>query len=109
MNSSEDEEDPPNRPPPSTQRPQPVSSHKTNHDCDGSGSDDDDVDDDEWDVHTDDISSLASEGLHRTRPNRWTGAASTWREYSERERRTYAALLGERRGELGGHLFDAWK
>ncbi|KAK0631649.1 hypothetical protein B0T14DRAFT_418827 [Immersiella caudata] len=107
MNSSEDEDDTPDRPPPSTQRPN--QDQKTNHNSDSSYSDDDGVSDDEWDENTDDIHSLASEDLHGTRPNRWTGAASTWRGYTERERRTYAALLGERRGDLGGHLFDAWK
>ncbi|KAK4444260.1 hypothetical protein QBC34DRAFT_335270, partial [Podospora aff. communis PSN243] len=109
MNSSEDEDNPSF---PLTQRAhQPPKSKPTNHDSDGSNySDDNDSDSDgEWDKDTEDIHSLSSEELHRARPNRWRGAASTWRLYTERERRTYAALLGERNRELGWHLFDAWK
>jgi len=110
MNSSEDDENEHEnkaKPQPS----QPRRRARYDNDSDDSyknSSDGDDSDDGEWDKNTDDINSLATEELHRSRPNRWTGAASTWRSYTEQERRMHAALLGERRGDLSVHLYNAF-
>lgn len=65
-------------------------------------------DDYEWDKDTDEINSLDSDELHETRPNRWAGAPSTWTAITGRDRGTYAALVGLRRGDLAVHLFNAF-
>lgn len=53
-------------------------------------------------------SSLDSDELHETRPNRWRGHPSTWKTWTESERRTWAALENERRRDLSVHLFNAF-
>lgn len=53
-------------------------------------------------------SSLDSDDLHETRPNRWRGHPSTWKDWTESDRRTWAALENVRRGDLSVHLFNAF-
>ncbi|KAK0657708.1 hypothetical protein B0T16DRAFT_453140 [Cercophora newfieldiana] len=118
MNSSEDEDDP-SRPlnihlgtPQSKSNPNPNKS-RSNHGAapnnsssyDASSYDASD-ENGEWDESTDDINSLSSEELNRTRPNRWTGAVRTWTTYAEREGQSYAALVDEKRGNLSEQLYD---
>lgn len=74
----------------------------------GTGDGDLDDDDEYWDSDTDEIHSLASEELHEGRPNRWTGAASTWRTLTEDDRQTYAALEALRSRDLAAHLYNAF-
>jgi hypothetical protein len=62
----------------------------------------------DWDKDTDEIQSLDSEVLHETRPNRWTGPGSTWRDLTAEERQTYAALKGVENRDLGVHLYNAF-
>lgn len=57
---------------------------------------------------TDEINSLASEDLYTSRPNRWSGAASTWRTFTEEDRQTYAALAALRDKDLSAHLYNAF-
>ncbi|OIW23932.1 hypothetical protein CONLIGDRAFT_116059 [Coniochaeta ligniaria NRRL 30616] len=64
--------------------------------------------DKEWDKYTDEIRSIASEDLHETRPNRWTGPASTWRKLTAEDRQTYAALEAVRNRDLSVHLYNAF-
>ncbi|AEO53093.1 hypothetical protein MYCTH_2293968 [Thermothelomyces thermophilus ATCC 42464] len=52
--------------------------------------------------------SLDSDELHETRPNRWRGHPSTWKTWTESDRRTWAALENARRGDLSAHLFNAF-
>ena len=53
-------------------------------------------------------SSADSEELRATRPNRWTGAPSTWRGLTEGDRAVWKAMEGGRKKELGVHLVGAW-
>lgn len=53
-------------------------------------------------------SSADSAELHATRPNRWTGAPSTWRGLTEGDRAIWEAMEGQRKKELGVHLVGAW-
>lgn len=57
---------------------------------------------------TDDADSPGSDELHETRPNRWTGAPSTWRTYTEEDRQTYIALEALRNNDLSSHLYNAF-
>lgn len=70
---------------------------------DGDGDGDGDVDRD-----TDEIRSLDSDELRETRPNRWRGHPSTWRAWTERERRAWSALDNARRADLAVHLYNAF-
>ncbi|KXX83168.1 hypothetical protein MMYC01_200340 [Madurella mycetomatis] len=56
----------------------------------------------------DEIRSLDSDELRETRPNRWRGHPSTWRTWTERERRTWSALENARRADLAVHLYNAF-
>ena len=63
----------------------------------------------EWeDKDTDEINSIASEELHETRPNRWTGPPSTWRRYTQAERHAFQALESIRNRDLSIHLYNAF-
>jgi hypothetical protein len=64
--------------------------------------------DEEWDKDTDEINSLASDELHETRPNRWTGAPSTWYALVEQERTAHRALETARNGDLALHLYNVF-
>lgn len=64
--------------------------------------------DKEWDKYTDEIRSIDSEELHETRPNRWTGPASTWRKLTAEDRQTYAAIEAIRNRDLSLHLYNAF-
>ncbi|ROT40003.1 hypothetical protein SODALDRAFT_332155 [Sodiomyces alkalinus F11] len=61
-----------------------------------------------WDLDTDEIRSTASDELHATRPNRWRGAASTWRHWTEEERLLYQSLERLRDQDLSIHLYNAF-
>lgn len=67
-----------------------------------------DDNDESSDRVTDEIDSLASDELHEIRPNRWSGAASTWRTFTEEDRQTYAALEALRDKDLSAHLYNAF-
>ncbi|GAB1309992.1 hypothetical protein MFIFM68171_00202 [Madurella fahalii] len=60
------------------------------------------------DGDTDETRSLDSDELREARPNRWTGHPSTWRTWTERERRTWFALENTRRADLAVHLYNAF-
>ncbi|KAK3938913.1 RNA polymerase I-specific transcription initiation factor-domain-containing protein [Diplogelasinospora grovesii] len=63
----------------------------------------------EWDRDTASIASADSEELRATRPNRWSGPASTWRRWTERERNLYRGLIeGQRARDLSLHLYNAF-
>jgi len=62
----------------------------------------------DWDKDTEEIASLASEELHETRPNRWTGSSSTCVDYMQRERRVWESVEGVRSRDLAVHLFNAF-
>ncbi|KAL2757061.1 hypothetical protein ACRALDRAFT_1093052 [Sodiomyces alcalophilus JCM 7366] len=61
-----------------------------------------------WDLDSDEIRSTASDELHATRPNRWRGAASTWRQWTEEERLLYQSLEQARDRDLAIHLYNAF-
>lgn len=61
-----------------------------------------------WDLDTDEIRSTASDELHATRPNRWRGAASTWRQWTQEERLLYQSLEQLRDRDLSVHLYNAF-
>ncbi|KAK3382513.1 hypothetical protein B0T24DRAFT_587261 [Lasiosphaeria ovina] len=63
--------------------------------------------DDDWDLDTDEIRSLDSEELHERRPNRWTGAPSTWASWTRQDRKTHAALETATAQDLAVHLYNA--
>ncbi|KAK4116674.1 hypothetical protein N656DRAFT_765589 [Canariomyces notabilis] len=60
------------------------------------------------DMDTDEIHSADSDELHERRPNRWRGHPSTWRTWTERDRRTWYALESARKADLAVHLFNAF-
>ncbi|KAK1835477.1 hypothetical protein QBC39DRAFT_430698 [Podospora conica] len=53
-------------------------------------------------------SSADSEELRATRPNRWTGKASTWKGLTEADRAVWRAMEGEQKKDLSVHLMAAW-
>lgn len=57
---------------------------------------------------TADTESPASHGQYMDRPNRWDGAASTWRTFTEEDRQTHAALTAVRDRNLSVHLYNAF-
>lgn len=63
--------------------------------------------DEDWDKDTDEIKSVDSDELRANRPNRWTGAPSSWRTLTEQDRLTYTALEGVRNQDLSVHLYNA--
>jgi hypothetical protein len=64
---------------------------------------------DEWgDLDSDDIASVASDELYAYRPNRWTGAASTWRNLTKDERMLWQSIERLRNENLGVHLYNAF-
>lgn len=63
--------------------------------------------DEDWEKDTDEIESLDSDELRAQRPNRWTGARSSWRTLTEQDRLTYTALEGVRNQDLSIHLYNA--
>jgi hypothetical protein len=64
---------------------------------------------DEWgDLDSDDIASVASDELHAHRPNRWTGAPSTWRNLTKDERMLWQSVARLRNEDLGVHLYNAF-
>ena len=63
----------------------------------------------EWqDKDTDEINSIASEELHETRPNRWSGPPTTWRRYTRPERNTFQSLETTRSQDLSIHLYNSF-
>ncbi|KAF4125069.1 RNA polymerase I specific transcription initiation factor [Geosmithia morbida] len=63
----------------------------------------------QWkELDNDEIASVASEDLHKNRPNRWRGAKSTWRALTEEERRLWWSMrrLGDQ--DLSIHLYNAF-
>jgi hypothetical protein len=62
----------------------------------------------DMDMDTDEIHSADSDELHERRPNRWRGHPSTWRTWTERDRRTWYALESARKADLAVHLFNAF-
>lgn len=61
-----------------------------------------------WDLDSDEIASIASDELHENRPNRWTGAKSTWRELTEEERMLWRAMKQLRDEDLSVHLYNVF-
>ncbi|KAH6651206.1 hypothetical protein F5144DRAFT_638898, partial [Chaetomium tenue] len=53
-------------------------------------------------------SASDSDRLHETRPNRWRGHPSTWKTWTERDRRTWLALENARKEDLAVHLYNAF-
>ncbi|KAH6853308.1 RNA polymerase I-specific transcription initiation factor-domain-containing protein [Chaetomium sp. MPI-CAGE-AT-0009] len=49
-----------------------------------------------------------SDHLHETRPNRWRGHPSTWKTWTERDRRAWLALENARKEDLAVHLYNAF-
>jgi hypothetical protein len=64
--------------------------------------------DDDWDRTTESINSESSDELYNTRPNRWRGAKSTWRDRNREERAVYDGLEALRRSDLAVHLYNAF-
>ncbi|KAL2015841.1 hypothetical protein VTK56DRAFT_4709 [Thermocarpiscus australiensis] len=64
--------------------------------------------DDNRDLDTDEIASMDSDELHETRPNRWKGNPDTWRTWTEKDRRTWTALVNARCQDLAVHLYNAY-
>lgn len=103
----------PTPPPPRQRRRTPTATHDN---------DDDDMNEDDaltaWDMAQARMrreegsysppSSADSAELRATRPNRWTGAPSTWRGLTEGDRAVWEAMEGGRKKELGVHLVGAW-
>ncbi|KAH8588680.1 RNA polymerase I-specific transcription initiation factor-domain-containing protein [Bisporella sp. PMI_857] len=56
----------------------------------------------------DDSSSQISDSSSDTRPNRWSGAPSTWQSLTEQERGLAASLDQIRNQDLGIHLFNSF-
>ncbi|KEY64720.1 hypothetical protein S7711_09335 [Stachybotrys chartarum IBT 7711] len=62
----------------------------------------------EWDFDSDEIASIASEDLRRSRPNRWKGPASTWRTLTEEEQLLWRSMKQLRDRDLAVHLYNAF-
>lgn len=56
---------------------------------------------------SEDGSAESSEDQEDTRPNRWKGAPSTWKKYTEEERGLAASLEQIRNADLSIHLYNA--
>ncbi|KAK4178106.1 hypothetical protein QBC36DRAFT_210196 [Triangularia setosa] len=63
----------------------------------------------EWeDLFTSSIASAASDELHERRPNRWKGNPSTWRTWTNNERKTWESIENVRKADLSVHLYNAF-
>ncbi|KAG5920920.1 hypothetical protein E4U42_006034, partial [Claviceps africana] len=63
----------------------------------------------QWeDLDSDDIASVVSEDLRENRPNRWTGAKSTWRHLTEEERMLWRSMQQVVDRDLAVHLYNAF-
>lgn len=60
-----------------------------------------------WNYETAEIQSIDSDELYETRPNRWRGAPSTWRSWTEEDRLLHTALTQSRNQDLSIHLYNA--
>ncbi|CAH0056565.1 unnamed protein product [Clonostachys solani] len=61
-----------------------------------------------WDLDKDEIASIASDELHRNRPNRWTGPKSTWRTLTEEERLLWQSMKRLDDQDLAIHLYNTF-
>ncbi|ENH61512.1 hypothetical protein FOC1_g10016329 [Fusarium oxysporum f. sp. cubense race 1] len=61
-----------------------------------------------WELDSDEIASIASEDLHEHRPNRWTGAKSTWRTLTEEDRMLWQSMKQIKDQDLAVHLYNAF-
>ncbi|EMT61373.1 hypothetical protein FOC4_g10014429 [Fusarium odoratissimum] len=61
-----------------------------------------------WELDSDEIASIASEDLHEHRPNRWTGAKSTWRTLTEEDRLLWQSMKQIKDQDLAVHLYNAF-
>ncbi|KAJ6442886.1 RNA polymerase I specific transcription initiation factor [Purpureocillium lavendulum] len=61
-----------------------------------------------WDLDSDEIASVASEDLHRNRPNRWTGPKSSWRSLTAEERQLWRSMRQLEHQDLAVHLYDTF-
>ncbi|KAH7156351.1 hypothetical protein EDB81DRAFT_867454 [Dactylonectria macrodidyma] len=61
-----------------------------------------------WELDSDEIASIASEDLHEHRPNRWTGAKSSWRTLTEEERLLWQSMKRLQDNDLSAHLYNAF-
>ncbi|KAF4340568.1 hypothetical protein FBEOM_5508 [Fusarium beomiforme] len=61
-----------------------------------------------WELDSDEIASIASEELHEHRPNRWTGAKSTWRTLTEEDRLLWKSMKQIQDQDLAVHLYNAF-
>ncbi|KAF9780710.1 hypothetical protein IL306_015003 [Fusarium sp. DS 682] len=61
-----------------------------------------------WELDSDEIASIASEELHEHRPNRWTGAKSTWRTLTEEDRLVWQSMKQIQDQDLAVHLYNAF-
>lgn len=61
-----------------------------------------------WELDSDEIASIASEDLHQHRPNRWTGAKSSWRTLTEEERLLWQSMKQLQDHDLAAHLYNTF-
>ncbi|GJC84932.1 hypothetical protein ColLi_07770 [Colletotrichum liriopes] len=66
------------------------------------------VDEESWDLDTDEIRSVDSDELYETRPNRWRGKRSTWYNYTQEERLLYRSMEQQQNRDLSVHLYNAF-
>ncbi|KAK4191899.1 hypothetical protein QBC35DRAFT_486278 [Podospora australis] len=62
----------------------------------------------EWNKTTEEINALSDSELHETRPNRWRGNPSTWKGWTNNDRKTWTSLDNLRRQDLSVHLYNAY-
>ncbi|OAA68824.1 RNA polymerase I specific transcription initiation factor [Cordyceps fumosorosea ARSEF 2679] len=62
----------------------------------------------DWDLDTDEITSVGSEELYESRPNRWKGPKSTWRHLTEEERLLWRSTKQLQDEDLSVHLYNAF-
>lgn len=60
-----------------------------------------------WDFTNEELASIASDELHAHRPNRWTGAKSSWRELTRQDREIWETVKHGRSEDLSIHLYNA--
>ncbi|PTB68238.1 hypothetical protein BBK36DRAFT_1083191, partial [Trichoderma citrinoviride] len=63
--------------------------------------------DTEWDLDSDEIASVASQDLHESRPNRWTGPRREWQRFTVEERRLWQSMEAVEGQDLAIHLYNA--
>ncbi|KPM36768.1 hypothetical protein AK830_g9792 [Neonectria ditissima] len=61
-----------------------------------------------WELDSDEIASIASEDLHQHRPNRWTGAKSSWRTITEEDRLVWRSMKQLQDRDLAVHLYNTF-